>query len=74
MENHHNAHQHTTYQLLVESEEKQRGALEGVAYLLLIVATSVSIWQFSHEPVTFTNIAGADSRTAMVQQSSPLPG
>lgn len=72
MENPRNIHQHTTYQLLVESEEKQRGALESAVYLLLIVATSVSIWQFGHQPVTFTRVGGTDSRTAMVQHTSRL--
>ena len=69
MENPRNLHQHTTYQLLVESEEKRRGALESAVYLLLIAATSVSIWQFSHQPVTFTQADGADSQAAIVQHA-----
>lgn len=66
-------HLPSTYQLLVQSEE-QRGAFEGVVYLLLVVATSLAIWQFSHQPVTFTDLGGADSGTAMVQRSVFLPG
>jgi hypothetical protein len=44
-------HQESTYQLLVESEEKERGVMEDLVYLLLIIATSVTIWQFGREPV-----------------------
>jgi hypothetical protein len=67
-------HLPSTYQLLVQSEEKKRGAVEGVVYLLLVVATSLSIWQFSCQPVTFTDLGAAGSGTAMVQRSVFLPG
>ena len=46
----------STYQLLVQSEEKERGLIEGVVYLLLVIATTTSIWQFSRVPVTFAEI------------------
>lgn len=49
-------YQESTYQLLVQSEEKERGLIEGVVYLLLVIATSTSIWQFSRVPVTFAEI------------------
>jgi hypothetical protein len=59
-----------TYELLVQSEEKKRNFFESVAYLLLIVATSASIWQFSHQPVTFPSIGLAVSKTAVAQETS----
>lgn len=48
-------HHETTYQLLVESEEKERGVIETVIYFLLIAATAVTIWQFGNEPVTIAD-------------------
>lgn len=48
-------HQESTYQLLIESEEKERGVMEDIVYLLLIIATSVTIWQFGHQPVTLAD-------------------
>ncbi|MGB8343134.1 MAG: hypothetical protein WCE51_16240 [Chthoniobacterales bacterium] len=49
-------YQESTYQLLVQSEEKERGLIEGVVYLLLVIATTTSIWQFGRVPVTFAEI------------------
>ena len=49
----------STYQLLIQSEEKERGLIETIVYLLLVVATTTTIWQISHEPVTFTQIASS---------------
>jgi len=46
-------HEGNTYQLLVQSEEKERGLIEDIVYLLLVVATTTTIWQLSHAPVTF---------------------
>lgn len=57
-----NTHRPSTYQLLVQSEEKERSYFEDLAYLLLIAATAVSIWQFSHQLVTFTGIGVAASQ------------
>jgi hypothetical protein len=54
-------HQESTYQMLVESEEKGRSVIEHFVYLLLVVATGVTIWQFSQEPVTFANIGSAQA-------------
>ena len=48
-------HQESTYQLLVDSEEKPRTAIEDIVYLLLAVAVAVTIWQFSHQPVNFAD-------------------
>jgi hypothetical protein len=67
-----NVHQQTTYQLLVQSEEKERNCFETLAYFLLIIATAASIWQFSHQPVTFTGIGMAASREAAHLQSAAL--
>jgi hypothetical protein len=50
------AHEESTYQLLIQSEEKERGLIEAIVYLLLVVATTTTIWQFSHQPVTFAEI------------------
>ena len=67
-------HQQNTYQLLVASEEKERGFIEDIVYLLLVVATSVSIWQFSHQPVTFVDLGASDARKVAVLQGSALRG
>ncbi len=56
-------HEESTYQLLVRSEEKERGLFEGIVYLLLVVATTVSIWQFTHQPVNFANIGDAHAQS-----------
>jgi hypothetical protein len=52
-------HHESTYQMLVEAEEKDRSAVEDFVYLLLILATAVTIWQFGRQPVTFANIGDA---------------
>ena len=66
-------HQQNTYQLLVASEEKERGFIEDIVYLLLVLATSVSIWQFSHQPVALGIGAGA-ARNVPALQGSALRG
>lgn len=60
-------HQHSTYQLLVESEEKERNAFESVVYLLLIAAMGAAMWQFSHQPATFTNLGLTGSENVAVE-------
>ncbi len=55
-------HEESTYQLLVRSEETERGLFEGIVYLLLVVATTVSIWQFTHQPVNFASIGDAHAQ------------
>jgi hypothetical protein len=67
-------HQQNTYQLLVASEEKERGFVEDIVYLFLVIATSVSIWQFSHQPVTFVDIGVSDARNVPALQGSALRG
>jgi hypothetical protein len=64
----------TAYQLLVASEEKERGVIEDIVYLLLVVATSASIWQFSHQPVNFAGISRADEHKIALLQVSNLRG
>lgn len=62
-------HHETTYQMFIRSEEKERGIVEDIVYLLLVVATTATIWQFSHQPVTFANIGAmhAQKIAALVQ-------
>ncbi len=71
MENPQHIHHATSYELLVASEEKGRTALESAVYFLLIVATLVTIWQFSHQPVTFTRLGQV---VPSAQQGASLPG
>ena len=52
-------HHESTYQMLVEAEEKGRCLIEDFVYLLLVLATTVTIWQFGHQPVTFSNVGDA---------------
>ncbi|HEY8670730.1 MAG TPA: hypothetical protein VIL63_07820 [Terriglobales bacterium] len=67
-----NTRRPSTYQLLVQSEEKERNYFESLAYLLLIAATAASIWQFGHQLVTFTSIGVAASQS--VTQQTTLRG
>ncbi len=60
----------STYQLLIDSEEKERGAFESIAYLVLIVAMSAGMWQFSNQPVTFTGLGVATAEKATAELSS----
>jgi len=41
----------STYAMLVRSEEKERGAFEGAAYLVFILSAVFSIWNVAHQPV-----------------------
>ena len=52
-------HEAGTYQLLIQSEEKERGLIEVIVYLLLVVATTTTIWQISLEPATFAQIGSS---------------
>ena len=49
-------YEESTYQMLVEAEEKERGLVEAFVYLLLVLATVTTIWQFGRQPVTFAEI------------------
>jgi hypothetical protein len=54
-------YQETTYQMLVNAEEKERNVIEDIVYLLLVIATTVTIFQFSREPVTFADLGAAQA-------------
>lgn len=41
----------STYALLVRSEEKERGAFEGAAYLVFILSALFSIWNVAQQPI-----------------------
>jgi hypothetical protein len=58
-------HQESTYQMLVESEEKGRTVVEDIVYLLLVVATTTTIWQFSQQPVTFVDLSATQTQAAV---------
>jgi len=60
-------HQESTYQLLVDSEEKPRTAIEDIVYLLLAVAIAVTIWQFSHQPVNFADFGRAQAEQVVAE-------
>ena len=46
-----NTHKANTYDLIVESEDKNRAVLETVIYALFILSAIVSIWQFVVQPI-----------------------
>jgi hypothetical protein len=54
-------HQESTYQMLVNAEEKERNLIEDIVYLLLVIATAVTIFQFSREPVKFADLGAAQA-------------
>jgi hypothetical protein len=41
----------STYALLVRSEEKGRGVLEGALYVAFILSAVLVIWEFAQSPV-----------------------
>ena len=47
----------STYALLVQSEEKERGLFETIVYSLLVLSAVIGIWQFAHlrVPSPFAN-------------------
>lgn len=51
----------STYSLLVRSEEKELNLSETAVYMLLIVSTAFSIWQFAHQPFTVPVRTGPQS-------------
>jgi len=51
--------------MLVESEEKGRTLVEDIVYLLLVVATTTTIWQFSRQPVTFVDLGATQTQAAV---------
>ncbi|MEO6971622.1 MAG: hypothetical protein ABI217_12100 [Chthoniobacterales bacterium] len=62
-------HEESTYQMLVESEEKGRTFLENIVYLLLVIATATAIWQFTQQPVTPVDLGAAHAQTVAELQS-----
>lgn len=58
-------HEESTYQMLVESEEKGRAVTEDLVYLLLVIATATAIWQFTQQPVTIVDLGAADPHTTV---------
>ena len=59
----------TTYHMLIESEEKDGGVIETLVYLLLIVATAVTVWQFGNQPVTFADLGNGFAEKSAAFQS-----
>lgn len=47
----------STYALLAQSEEKERGLFETIVYGLLVLSAVIGIWQFAHlrVPSPFAN-------------------
>ena len=43
-----NQNRKSTYALLTQSEEKERGLFETIVYSLLVLSAVVGIWQFAH--------------------------
>ena len=46
-----NTHKANTYDLIVESEDKNRTLMETVIYALFTLSAIVSIWQFVVQPI-----------------------
>jgi hypothetical protein len=61
-----NTHKANTYDLIVESEDKNRTLLETVIYALFTLSAIVSIWQFVVQPIVVpSHTAGfASTQTA----------
>ncbi len=58
------------YQLLVQSEEKERSFLETLIYLCLVGAVVTSIWQFTQQPVSFTQLGVTSAAQTLALESS----
>jgi hypothetical protein len=52
---------HTTYALLVHSEEKGRTIMETAVYIMCILSVVVAIFQFIGQPTPADPFAGSDS-------------
>ena len=52
-----NSTRKSTYALLAQSEEKERGLFETLVYSLLVLSAVIGIWQFAHlrVPSPFAN-------------------
>ena len=57
-----NTHKANTYDLIVESEDKNRTLLETAIYALFTLSAIVSIWQFVVQPIVLpSHTAGLPS-------------
>ena len=67
-----NTHKANTYDLIVESEDKNRTVLETVIYALFTLSAIVSIWQFVVQPIVVpSHTAGfASNQTTMTATCS----
>ena len=63
-------HPHSTYQILIESEEKERTVFESIVYFLLIAATTAAIWQFSYQRATTTDLGLASAKKVAAQPAT----
>ena len=62
------------YQLLVQSEEKERSFLETLLYLCLVGAAVASFWQFTQQPVKFTQIGVTSTQEAVAMETGAFHG
>lgn len=60
----------STYALLLQSEEKERGIFETLIYGMLIVSAVIGIWQFAHLKVA-SPFASAEG-TAVIESVSRI--
>lgn len=58
-------HSKSTYQLLVQSQEKERSFIEALTYLCLVGAAVASIWQFTQQSVQFTQLGVLSTEKAV---------
>ena len=66
-------HTPTTYDLIVQSEDKNRSLLETVIYALFILSAIVSIWQFVVQPVVVpSHTAGFASNQTTTAAACPI--
>jgi hypothetical protein len=63
----------STYALLVRSEEKERGAFEGIAYLVFILSALFSIWLVAHQPVELPKSAVIHTTSVLQSANTRLP-
>jgi hypothetical protein len=60
----------STYALLLQSEEKERGVVETFIYGLLILSAVIGIWQFAHLKVA-SPFAGTEA-SAVIESVSRI--
>ncbi|HVF73239.1 MAG TPA: hypothetical protein VM940_16675 [Chthoniobacterales bacterium] len=59
----------STYAMILQSEEKERGLFETLIYSLLVLSAVVGIWQFAHLriPTPFANTERAAATQVVVR-------